>query len=367
VRRVRVKKAPARPGKAIQTKWTTRRELAKLRALVVKAKKQGDLRTWRRGKAVWDYLNGKKVLAIAAEFEVARAAVNQWLRWYDTDGTEALWPRKAPGPAHRLNPAQHEELARLIEEGPQAAGYTGGVWTGPRIGDLIRRRFGVRYHNHHIPRLLHQLGFSVQRPRKRLARADKEAQELWLTKRLPAIRRKAARCRGVVVFEDEASFWQDGSLHRTWSRVGVQPRVDTYGLRKTAHIFGAIALDTAKFTFRFTPVFNGITFFEFLRQLVSRHQGRKVFLIIDNAPCHRLDEDGQRWLRKNRQRIELHRLPAYSPEFMAMEGVWKTTRKLTTHNAFFVTPDQRDAKLTETFNVFQRRPEVIAAHVARFR
>ena len=45
--------------------------------------------------------------------------------------------------------------------------------------------------------------------------------------------------------------------------------------------------------------------------------------------------------------IELHRLPAYSPEFMPMEGIWKTTRKLTTHNAFFVTPDQRDAKLTE--------------------
>ena len=28
---------------------------------------------------------------------------------------------------------------------------------------------------------------------------------------------------------------------------------------------------------------------------------------------------------------------------------------------------RRDAKVTETFNVFQRRPEVIAAHVARFR
>jgi hypothetical protein len=52
---------------------------------------------------------------------------------------------------------------------------------------------------------------------------------------------------------------------------------------------------------------------------------------------------------------------------MAMEGVWKTTRKLTTHNAFFVIPDQRDAKLTETFNIFQRRPEAITADVARFR
>ena len=50
-----------------------------------------------------------------------------------------------------------------------------------------------------------------------------------------------------------------------------------------------------------------------------------------------------------------------------MEGVWKTTRKLTTHNAFFVTPDQRDAKLTATFTTFQRRPALIAAHVARFR
>jgi len=59
------------------------------------------------------YLNGKKVPAITAEFEVA-GAVNQWLRWYDTVGTEALWPRKAPGPAPRLNPAQHQELARLI-------------------------------------------------------------------------------------------------------------------------------------------------------------------------------------------------------------------------------------------------------------
>jgi transposase len=147
----------------------------------------------------------------------------------------------------------------------------------------------------------------------------------------------------------------------------VQPRVDTYGLRKTGHVFGAIALNDAKFTFRFANVFNGTTFFEFLRQLVRRYGGRKVFLIIDNAPCHRLDEDGQRWLRANRHLIQLHRLPAYSPEFMAMEGVWKATRKFTTHNAFFATPDQRDAKLTATFNTFQRRPALIAAHVARFR
>ena len=96
----------------------------------MQAKKQGDLRTWRCGKAVRDYLHGKPVRAIAAELEVVRASVNQWLRWYDTAGTEALRPRKAPGPAPRLDMAQREALTRPIQEGPQAAGYTGGIWTG---------------------------------------------------------------------------------------------------------------------------------------------------------------------------------------------------------------------------------------------
>lgn len=190
MRPIRPKKKRAKPGKAIQTKWLTPHELAKLNALVVKAKKEGDLLTWRRAKAVRDYIRGKTVLTLVEELDVVRASVNQWIRWFDTSGTDALRPRKAPGAAPKLSELQRSELVALIEAGPQASDYTGGMWTGPRIGDLIRKKFGVRYHNHHVPRLLHQLGFSVQRPRKRLARADKEAQEIWLKKRLPALKKR---------------------------------------------------------------------------------------------------------------------------------------------------------------------------------
>jgi transposase len=58
------------------------------------------------------------------------------------------------------------------------------------IGDLIEQQFKIRYHNHHVPRLLLYLGFSVQRPRKRLARADLEAQANWRRKTLPKIKKK---------------------------------------------------------------------------------------------------------------------------------------------------------------------------------
>jgi transposase len=78
----------------------------------------------------------------------------------------------------------------MVEAGPLAAGYASGVWTGPMVGDLVERRFGVRYHKHNIPRLLHELGFSLQRPRKRLARADLAAQATWVRETLPAIKKK---------------------------------------------------------------------------------------------------------------------------------------------------------------------------------
>lgn len=156
-------------------------------------------------------------------------------------------------------------------------------------------------------------------------------------------------------------------MHRTWAPIGHQPRVDTYGIRKTAHLYATIELWDAEFTYWFSPVFNGGTFWAFLRRLVSKYSPRKVLLIIDNAPWHRLPPEGQAWLTANRKRIELFRLPGYSPELNPMEPVWKTTRKMTTHNRFYETTHERDAALRTTFTKFQRRPALIAAHVARFR
>jgi transposase len=168
------------------------------------------------------------------------------------------------------------------------------------------------------------------------------------------------------MFEDEASFWLDGTLHVTWARVGVQPRVDTFGQRKTAHVFGAVSLERKpRFIYHFADVFNGRTFLEFLKLLVFRCR-RKIFLVIDNGPCHQLEPEGQRWLADNRHRIELFRLPPYSPEFNAIEGIWKVTKKTTTHNRFYSSVVERDDALIETFEDFTACPQLIVGHVARF-
>ncbi len=173
--------------------------------------------------------------------------------------------------------------------------------------------------------------------------------------------------------EDEASFWQDASLHRTWAPVGQQPRVSTYGLRNTAHVFGAIEVaESPRWHFQFAEKFNGHTFHVFLMTLVAAYEGGpgvapKLFVIIDNGPCHNLDAVGKEWLAANKHRIELFRLPPYSPEFNGIEGCWKTTRRLATHNAFHASAQARDAALTRTFERFAREPALVAGHVRRFR
>lgn len=138
-------------------------------------------------------------------------------------------------------------------------------------------------------------------------------------------------------------------------------------MRKTAHIYGTVTLEPRPFfVYQFAEKFNAATFLAFLKFLVRRCRRRKVFLIIDNGPCHNLDADGKAWLANHRHRIELHRLPPYSPELNAIEGVWKVTKKTTTHNRFYRTVGERDAALRDRFEIFNANPDLISGHVARF-
>lgn len=182
--------ARSKNGEAIGERRRSPSARKALRKFIRDREKAGDLDEWRRGKAILGYIEGERVVDLAAQLDVTRGSVNRWLQWYQAIGIEGLRTGSPPGPTPKLNDDQRAKLTALVEAGPIAAGYESGVWTGPMVGDLIEQRFGVRYHKHNIPRLLHQLGFSLQRPRKRLARADLAAQATWVRETLPRIKKK---------------------------------------------------------------------------------------------------------------------------------------------------------------------------------
>jgi transposase len=80
-------------------------------------------------------------------------------------------------------------LADRLLAGAKANGFGTDLWTCPRIGELIRRLFKVRYHVDSLPRVLAALGFSCQRPEKRARERDEEAIERWVARDWPRIKK----------------------------------------------------------------------------------------------------------------------------------------------------------------------------------
>jgi len=188
--------ARSKNGQAIRESQRTPEKLEQLKEFLDEAEAQSDLVTWRRGRAVLGYIQGKSVTQMTKELDVSLSAVKKWIRAYDVQGVQGLWTRTAPGARHRLSDEQLAQLKDVIRAGPQAAGFSSGVWNGPMVKHWIEENFDVQYHKQHIPRLLRRLGFSVQRPRKLLARADAEAQRQWVEVRLPAIKKKRPNAAG---------------------------------------------------------------------------------------------------------------------------------------------------------------------------
>jgi transposase len=179
-------------GQAIGAARLRAGEVDKLRKLLAEAKARKDLATWRRAHCVLGYIDGQTVISMAKALDIDRSAITKWLAWYNAEGADGLRTSPLPGRVPRLTMEQREQVVEIVEAGPPAAGFRSGVWTGALVGQWIEREFGIRYHPQHIPRLLHQLGFSVQRPRKRLARADLAKQAAWLRTEFPALKKKPA-------------------------------------------------------------------------------------------------------------------------------------------------------------------------------
>ncbi len=215
------------------------------------------------------------------------------------------------------------------------------------IAWVIETKFGIQYHPGHVRKLLHGWGFSVQRPRCVLARADAAAQDRWHRSIYPALKKARAR-RWALIFTDEASFRQDSTLHATWSRIGCPPEIPVTGERKNVKILGAIELWRTRFEYRQDTVFNTIAYLGFLEQLARRYRRQWA------------------WFKSNRHWLEVHQLPPYSPELNPTERLWQHTRKNGTHNRFFRGVDALLATLTRVFGEMQSHPELIRSYLTPF-
>lgn len=144
----------------------------------------------RRRRAA-EYFQERKPLAeIARLVGASLSSVKRWKRAWQEAGVAALAAKPHPGPTPKLSPEQKRELLTILEAGPLASGFTTDLWTCARVTKVVRKRFGVSYHPDHLGRILHELGYAPQKPRRVAREQDAEAVEQWFKKDWPRIKKK---------------------------------------------------------------------------------------------------------------------------------------------------------------------------------
>jgi len=92
----------------------------------------------------------------------------------EEDQAPALWHKKGTGRRPILLPNQRAELVALVKQGAKALGFSGDVWTSPRletvfgtvsnVQSIAKSRLHVQVGLTTIKKFLHAEGFSVQKP-----------------------------------------------------------------------------------------------------------------------------------------------------------------------------------------------------------
>jgi transposase len=148
----------------------------------------------------------RRLLAIAAVYEgmsreaaarvagMDRQTLRDWVHRFNDEGAAGLVNRAAPGNPRRLTPEQEAELAGLVEAGPASAGLGHlARWRCLDLQGLIQARWGVRYHERTVGKLLDRLGFSHITTRPRHYRQDAAAMEAFKKTSRARSRRSARR------------------------------------------------------------------------------------------------------------------------------------------------------------------------------
>lgn len=146
----------------------------------------------RRLRALALLDEGLQPVEVAQRIGVDRRSVRRWKAAARSQGEAGVRARAAPGRPSRLTPARKRRLEALLLKGPVASGFDTDLWTCPRVSELIKQRFGIDYHVDHVGRLLHNLGWSPQKPARRAAERDEREIRRWVREEWPRVKKTPA-------------------------------------------------------------------------------------------------------------------------------------------------------------------------------
>jgi len=144
----------------------------------------------RRLRAADLLAKGRKPAEVAQLLGADLSSVKRWKRALASGGKAALSAKAHPGGKSKLHLVQKQRLVRILIQGPVAAGYLTDLWTCRRVAEVVQKTFGVKYHPDHLGRLLHDLGFTPQKPQQLARERDEQTIAHWRKQEWPRLKKR---------------------------------------------------------------------------------------------------------------------------------------------------------------------------------
>jgi len=202
-----------------------------------------------------------------------------------------------------------------------------------RTGDVaayVRATFGVTYSVSGMTKWLKQHGFTYHKPVGVPAKADGDAQAAWIAwyekfnNALPANEK--------ILFLDGVHPTHAVRFACGWIKKGLRKEIPTNGSQKRLNILGALDLEAMAIHTRDFDTIDAAAIIVFLTYLLACLPHHVLHIVLDRARYHTCAAVLQ-GVAKN-PRIQLHHLPAYSPNLNAIEPAWKIMHENTVNNVY---------------------------------
>ncbi|UJS20974.1 MAG: IS630 family transposase [Candidatus Brocadia sp.] len=302
---------------------------------------------------------GIRVEDIAEGMRLNRSTVFGWLRKYRQHGLKQLKSRKTTGAPSKLEQRTILKLMDLLRQPATDYGFASDLWTGPRVRILIRNKFGIKMHRDYMPRFLRRLGLVRKSPERRALEQDIKEVRRWKRYELPRITRSASQSKGIILYGDESVFKPIPHVGKTWPFPDGKPNVRVSGKKGISVAVTSAVSAQGHLLFQIaTTHFNSGTLIKFMKSLHRHFINRKLFFIIDGAPCHKAKGVG-RFALENASWLSLHYLPGYSPELNPDEEVWNTVKTQKLNAKPIKDKKELHSVVLGSLRSIQKRPEQI--------
>lgn len=191
----------------------------------------------------------------------------------------------------------------------------------------VKDTYGIEYSKSGMKFWLKEHGFVYKEPMKVPGKLDPEKQKAFIEQ----YQKLKANLQ-----ENEEIYFMD-AVHPEfqsqavcgWIKKGETKTLPTTNKQFRLHFIGAINLKNMKVVAREYDTVDAKSMIEFLKNLEKSSEASKVYVICDNGRANK-NKELQEYLKTSK--IEIHYLPAYSPNLNAIERLWKIMREKTTYN-----------------------------------